>query len=162
MKNMLLFNELNIAFNDEFVEMSESELKTYFRDNLERWGIRYPEHHLLVSVSRKKLGFVTGMMSDPRSILRGAEGYNKRSLLNYRRIDEAPVWIDGQQGERLRFSYTAINPDGSATDIQQTCELIVIKLHKTVYSIHFCYRSEDTKEARAQFDVILQSLRFQT
>lgn len=160
MKEKIIFNELHIAYNDELREMDETELRTFFRDELERFGVRYPEQHMLVSVSRKKLGFVTGMLSDPKSIIRGAEGCNRRSLLDYRKIDEAPVWIDGEQAERLRFSYTVSNPDGSATDITQTCELLVIKVRKTVYTVHFCYRNDCAKEAKAQFDVILQSLRF--
>lgn len=160
MKEKIIFNEVKIAYNDEFREMDNAELKTYFRDNLERWGIRNPAQHVLVSVSKKKLGFLTSMLSDTKSMIRGAEGYSKRSLLNYRKIDEAPVWIDGEQAERLRFSYTAVETDGSPTNIQQTCELLVIKVKKTVFSVYFCYRNENTEEAKAQFDVILQSLRF--
>ncbi len=160
MKREILFNELQIAYNDEFQAMSREELNRYFRDNLERWGIRYPEHHMMVSVSKKDAGLFTGLLTDAKSILRGAERCNKRFLRDYCRIDEAPVWIDGQQAERLRFSYTADDSAGKSLNIRQNCELIVIKLRRRVYALHFLYRNDNINEAKAQFDVILQSLRF--
>ena len=152
-KNVLTINNtLSAIYPDGFCEMSNVELKKFFRTDASRCGVHDKDRHMIMNVCWTKPG-ILGFMTDERSIRNGAETRLSHHLQGYRRIDRLSREIMGYPAIGIRFEYKVTD-----TDIIQHSDLYVVKHGKVYYAVQIIGRAENFARDQQLMEDFLHSM----
>ena len=155
MNTVKVNNELALTYPDGFQEMGEEELQRYFSSAKDRWGVFDAERHVILTVTWKKAG-IFGFLTDPESVIVGAEARMKRNLINYRRLSGGKTKIASKKKKNaygIRFEYRVNN-----ANIYQTGDLRTFKVKGRFYSIQYLARRINDEEYHPIFDELIATI----
>ncbi len=152
----VLNQELYMNIPEGFHVLSEEELsKLNHIDGAPIWCISDPDRHIMMSVSWKKSGFASLLVSSGEIIKKmeadicramGSYGYELKWFITED--------LGGVQAEGFRYTYTAQN-------IPMMGETLSVKKGKTFYYIHCYLREELQEESLRTVEEILRTCRWQ-
>lgn len=153
MKNTLSINNtLSATYPDGFHEMTDVELKKYFRSDASRCGVYDTERHVIINVCWVK-PVLLGFMTTERSVLRGAEFRLEHNLQQYCLVERLRREIMGLPANGIRFRYAVTD-----TDIIQHSDLYVVKVGKVYYAVQIIGRQENFARDRQLMEDFLNSM----
>ena len=154
MSTVRINNEIDLTYPDSYQEMGEEELKRYFSTAENRWGAYDAERHVILSVCWKKAGFFS-FLTDPESVMVGAEARMKRRLINYRRKEASRIKIASKKknGYGIRFEYRV-----NGANIYQVSDLRIFKYKGKFYSFQYIGRRINDEECHPDFDAFMDSI----
>ena len=155
MNTVRVNNEIDLTYPDSFREMGEEELQRYFSTADNRWGAYDADRHVIFSVCWKKAGFFS-FMTDPESVIIGAEARLKRRLINYRRTEACRTKIASKKKKNaygIRFEYRV-----NDANIYQVSDLRTFKYKGKFYSFQYIARRINDEECHPDFDAFIESV----
>lgn len=152
--NTIFNKNIYIEYPSDFYEMSDDEIKTFFADNLLRFGVRNANTHTILSVGKTKSSFIN-LFTNAKSVVCSAEKKLRNNLKDYVLNGEFDTKVFGKSAKGIRFEYTAVD-----NDVRQFCEMVVVKLNNCFYVVYCLSRLSDADDSRPLFASFRDGLRF--
>ena len=153
MKSEKILNELSVSYPDGFSVMKEDELKKFFTEIINRWGIWHKSIHTIISFSRTKESTLLSFLTDNKAVAKGIETGFKKSLQNYQRKEEFIPLICGKKSYGISFTYTATD-----SNTLQYGKLIVFKNNKCFYVVHCMVGENYATQGFQALETVLNSI----
>ncbi len=154
MEQIFINDTLRLSVPDSFHTIPKEELRA-LRTGFSGKSIalRSEEKHIILSIGWKKaegLGALFGKLLVGDDLVRQLENCYSRGQQGYETKAYPEYTIGGIHAGGLRYTYTA-------KDIDMTGESYAFKKDKTVYYIHFYYRTDRQDESLEECRAILDS-----
>lgn len=154
MNNTFINGELSVCCPDGFSVMEEAELKRFFTETQNRWGIYNKDIHTIISFSKTKDSTLLSFITDAKAVAKGLEARHKTSLQNYRHKDEGSAAVLQNKAYTISFTYTADD-----ADVTQCGKLTVFKFGKCFYTVHCTVREDYASQGYQALEAVLDSLK---
>ena len=151
--NAKINNEVELSFDSGFTEMATDELKKYFTNVKNRWGIFNKDNHVVISLSWTNPGFVN-YLTDAKAIVKGALRCSKSNLIDFKINSKQYVDVASKKAYCEAFEYKA-----NDADIVMCGELMAFRQKNKFYAIHYLSRKELNEGNRKLFDNIIKSIK---
>lgn len=153
MKTAIFNKIISIEYPDDFYEMDKEEISKYFGGDMLRFAIRNVEKHVIMSIGKTNKS-ILNIFATPKSVLSNAENTLKVNLNNYTRLDSFEVEMLSKKGNGMSFKYKA-----NDQNIEQFCEMAIIKYKSEFYITYCLSRFDDVKENEELFRAFRGSLK---
>lgn len=152
MKTAIVNNDLTLSYPDGFREMKNDELIRHFSSAEDRWGIRDPKLHQIISAYKtgSKLFFV---MKNVKTFAENACEALACSLDGYRMTGSFSTRVCGKKARGFSFEYTA------DSEVAQSGELVVFRHGMRFYALYYIVRTRDYSRLRYMFENCVNSIK---
>ena len=153
MKTVIFNKIISIEYPDDFYEMDKEEISKYFGGDMLRFAIRNVEKHVIMSIGKTNKS-ILNLFATPKNVLSNAENTLKVNLNNYTRLDSFEVEMLSKRGNGMSFKYKA-----NDQNIEQFCEMAIIKYKSEFYITYCLSRFDNVKENEELFRAFRRSLK---
>ena len=153
MKTVIFNKIISIEYPDDFYEMDKEEISKYFGGDILRFAIRNVEKHVIMSIGKTNKS-ILNLFATPKSVLSNAENTLKVNLNNYTPLNSFEVEMLSKRGNGMSFKYKA-----NDQNIEQFCEMAIIKYKSEFYITYCLSRFDNVKENEELFRAFRRSLK---